>query len=271
MVGNASGAQSNMIGQHIDHFGAAQIADEIAASIPQGSATAIDTSSNVSAPTANTAAPAFTSSEMRPPATVGSSTTEAPDAAQIANQGLKHGKISTNTTEATMTALPTVKVATTTSQRKVISAKAVDESVYAPSTSAEEKQPERSDTRTGVNVPAARSGYVVPQSYTLNRLCDMPDPFCCPICFHAYRSSGSVREHLKRVHSYTIDQINQNPDARAPKTLGHFQRLGMDNSYRGSEPKQVNARRRWDAGMTANSEAYWKDVYKSGGSSKSSD
>lgn len=253
MVGNASGAQFNMIGGHIDHFSAAEIAAEIAASIPQGSATAIDTSSNVSPSIANTATPAFLSSTMPPPPTVGTSTTASPDVAQIANQALKH------------------KVARTKSERKVISAKAIDKSVYAPSTIADEKVSEGSDAQPNVSVPAARSGYVVPQSYTLGRLCDTADPFCCPICFHAYRSTGSVREHLKRVHSYTIDQINQNPDARVPKTLGHFQQLGVDTSYRGNEPKQVNARRRWDAGMTANSEAYWKDVYKSGGSSKSRD
>ena len=133
----------------------------------------------------------------------------------------------------------------------------------APSEVAKEKRRETHATQVDTNVAGQRSGYVVPQSYTQNRLCDMADPFCCPICYHAYRSSGGVRDHMKRVHGWNIDQINANPDTREPKTLGHFARLGVDNSYRGSEAKQVNARRRWDEGMTANSEAYWKDVYKS--------
>jgi len=77
-----------------------------------------------------------------------------------------------------------------------------------------------------------------------------------------YTSTNGVKYHLRQFHNKTNAEINANPDMRDPKTLGHFKAMGVDTTYTGNIRKQVNARRRWDLGISSDTPEYWDDVYK---------
>jgi ribosome biogenesis protein Nip4 len=101
----------------------------------------------------------------------------------------------------------------------------------------------------------------MPTTTKLTRLVDMDDPYCCSLCFHAYTTVSGVKAHLKQFHLLSQAQITANPDHQNPKTLGYFSNLGRNVTYQGSDPKQINARRRMAAGLNTSHQGYWNDVY----------
>ncbi|KEF61319.1 uncharacterized protein A1O9_02884 [Exophiala aquamarina CBS 119918] len=123
--------------------------------------------------------------------------------------------------------------------------------------------PVPAQTRPPVYTSRAPRGADVPiPDKKLSRVADVADPPCCPLCFHMYTNATGVKYHLKQFHNKSTTEINANPDFQHPKTLGYFKAQGINTDYTGTVRKQVNARRRWEAGLTSDTQEYFNDVYK---------
>ena len=123
----------------------------------------------------------------------------------------------------------------------------------------------------GLPASAAPQGVAGPRqgnpssSRTVDRnkkLVDMVDPPACHLCFHAYTSENGVRIHYKEKHAAEMSQDKSNVLFKHPRTLSWFQAQGLDVTYKGTEAKQINARRRMADGMRSSDQEYVKDVYK---------
>lgn len=120
------------------------------------------------------------------------------------------------------------------------------------------------------NVPNVVSGLnnrFVPTNFQrrLPSVVNESDPWACPVCFHAFIRANTVREHLIDKHS-DLGMTRKNFDTfekyKTPQRLSHYVALGVDVTYRGNDRKQLNARRRMDAGIRTDNPEYLRDVYK---------
>lgn len=116
---------------------------------------------------------------------------------------------------------------------------------------------------TNTNTPAggasAQSQYVRHNPSVV----DEPDPYTCPICFHICRAQSTLKTHILEKHPHiTKTTIKQYPLMNNPQKLSYFSAQGIDTSYRGSDGKQINSRRRFDLGMKTTDPRYLDDVYK---------
>ncbi|EXJ90662.1 hypothetical protein A1O1_03766 [Capronia coronata CBS 617.96] len=94
---------------------------------------------------------------------------------------------------------------------------------------------------------------------------DHPDPFACPVCYHCCCAPGSVKTHLLEKHPelrLTKKTLEDDPRYAVVRPLSYYRNQGLDVAYHGNDRKQVNARRRMDAGMKTNDAGYMDNVYK---------
>jgi hypothetical protein len=108
---------------------------------------------------------------------------------------------------------------------------------------------------------------VVPAAFRrkLPSLVNETDPWACPICFHAFVRVTGIKDHILGKHpslGLTAKTINDFPPYKEPHTLSWYRAQGADTTYRGTDRKQINARRRMEAGLRTTDPEFLKDVYK---------
>lgn len=102
----------------------------------------------------------------------------------------------------------------------------------------------------------------------LPSLVDAADPFCCHLCYHCFIQKSTLRDHYYDTHKeqlgLTRKSLNDYHYAKREnmKTLSWYNAQGLDTTYRGTDRKQINARRRMVAGLKTTDPNYLRDVYK---------
>ena len=124
-------------------------------------------------------------------------------------------------------------------------------------------------TAQGVDVTEALNDPAIPKNFKrkLPTVADEPDPWACHICYHAFIRETRLREHYRDNHP-ELGLTKKNVKDYEPAQIKNMQRLswyiarGDDTTYRGTDRKQFNARRRRDAGIKTDGKEYLDDVYK---------
>jgi hypothetical protein len=108
----------------------------------------------------------------------------------------------------------------------------------------------------------------------LRSIAEAKDPYVCPglngDCWHRVVTTGGYWSHVRDTHKYERKQLNQPGfehirEIFVPaQKLQHYQNLGIDTTYRGSDPKQRNALQRIEAGISKSHPGYHSWVYEGG-------
>ena len=117
---------------------------------------------------------------------------------------------------------------------------------------------------------------VIPSAFQrkLPSLVDAADPVCCHLCYHCFIQKPTLRDHYYEKHKellgLTRKGLNDYHYAKREnmKTLSWYKAQGFDTTYTGTDRKQINTRRRMDAGLRTTDPAYLRDVYKETSSEK---
>lgn len=90
---------------------------------------------------------------------------------------------------------------------------------------------------------------------------DVDDPIMCPICFHAFRGRNGYFDHMLQKEHIPRNVLQDDLQFSNPKPMSWFTQRGIDVTYRGTDRKQINARRRMEMGMRSDDPGYLQDVY----------
>ncbi|EXJ81136.1 hypothetical protein A1O3_07424 [Capronia epimyces CBS 606.96] len=178
----------------------------------------------------------------------------------------RRGRASNAATSGSVSSRSASPAAKTTTRRRGRAKKTETSApVSAGSVSAAPPAPTASAAPAVPVAPAAPASSSLGLRRRLPSILDHPDPWACPICFHCCCVPSSVKTHLLDKHpelGLTKKSLEEDPQFAEVQPLSFYRNKGLDVTYHGNDRKQVNARRRMDAGMKTNDAGYLDNVYK---------